>query len=250
MPIRLTRPLAFFDLETTGVEPKTARIVEISVAKHMPDGTVESKTRRFNPGVPIPAEATAVHGITDADVAHEPEFKLLAHGITTYLTNCDLAGYNLIRYDLPVLEAEFSRAKVPFSLEGRQVLDVMQIFYCKEPRDLAGACRFYLNREHGGAHSAQADVTATAEVLRAMLAHYSDLPASLPELCEMFSDPDKLDLAGNLVRKDGKPHFNFGKHVGKSVEWVAKNEPGYLDYMLKQDFLSDTKAIVARYLER
>jgi DNA polymerase-3 subunit epsilon len=250
MPIRLTRPLVFFDLETTGVDAKTARIIEISVAKHLPDGTVESKTRRFNPGMPIPAEATEVHGITDADVAHEPEFERVASGLASFLADCDLAGYNLIRYDLPVLEAEFRRAEVPFSLQGRQVLDVMRIFYRKEPRDLAGACRFYLGREHDGAHSAEGDVSATAEVLGAMMARYGDLPSSLPELCEHLADPDKLDLAGNLVLNDGKPHLNFGKHAGKSLEWVAQNQPDYLDYILKQDFLSDTKAIVAGYLGR
>lgn len=250
MPIQLTRPLVFFDLETTGVDAKTARIIEISVAKHMPDGTVESKTRRFNPGMPIPAEATAVHGITDADVAHEPEFERVASGLASFLADCDLAGYNLIRYDLPLLEAEFRRAEVPFSLKGRQVLDVMRIFHRKEPRDLAGACRFYLGREHDGAHAAQADVAATAEVLGAMMARYGDLPANLPELCEQLTDPDTLDLAGNLILNDGKPHLNFGKHAGKSLEWMARNEPGYLEYILKQDFLSDTKAIVAGYLGR
>jgi len=250
MPIRLTRPLVFFDLETTGVDAKTARIIEISVAKHLPDGTVESKTRRFNPGMPIPDEATEVHGITDADVAGEPEFKLLAPGLSTYLANCDLAGYNLIRYDLPVLEAEFRRAEVPFSLQGRQVLDVMRIFYRKEPRDLAGACRFYLGREHDGAHSAEGDVAATAEVLGAMMARYGDLPSSLPELCEHLADPDKLDLAGNIVLSNGKPHLNFGKHAGKSLEWVAKKDPDYLNWLLDGNFLSDTKAIVAEYLGR
>ena len=247
MPIQLSRPLVFFDLETTGVDVGKARIVEISVAKHLPDGTVESKTRRLNPGVPIPPEATAVHGISDADVAGEPEFKLVAAGLSTYLADCDLAGYNLIRYDLPVLEAEFRRAEVSFSLKGRKVLDVMKIFYRKEPRDLASACRFYLGREHDGAHSAQADVAATAEVLGAMMARYGDLPSSLPELCEHLTDPDKLDLAGNLLLVNGKPHLTFGKHAGKSLEWVAENFPGYLNYILEGTFLSDTKAIVARY---
>jgi len=250
MPLVLTRPLVFFDLETTGLDAKSARIIEISVAKHLPDGTVESKTRRFNPGMPIPAEATEVHGITDADVAHEPEFKLLAPGLSTYLTDCDLAGYNLIRYDLPVLEAEFRRAEVPFSLKNRAVLDVMQIFYRKEPRDLAGACRFYLGREHEGAHSAEADVTATANVLKAMMARYGDLPSTLPELCEHLTDPSKLDLAGNLVLLNGKPHLNFGKHAGKPLEWVAENFPGYLHFIMDGDFLSDTKAVIGRYLEQ
>ena len=248
MSIRLSRPLAFFDLETTGVNAKTARIIEVSVAKHWPDGMVESKTQRFNPGIPIPAEATAVHGITDSDVAHEPAFQRVAAGISAYMADCDLAGYNLIRYDLPVLEAEFRRADVPFTLEGRHVLDVMRIFFQKEPRDLAGACRFYLGRDLDGAHSAQADVTATADVLGAMMVRYGDLPSSLPELCEHLNDKEKLDLAGNLIVVNGKPHLNFGKHSGKSLEWVASNEPSYLNFILNGDFLSDTKAIVGRHL--
>ncbi|MFM7539035.1 MAG: 3'-5' exonuclease, partial [Planctomycetota bacterium] len=129
-----------------------------------------------------------------------------------------------------------------------QVLDVMRIFYRKEPRDLAGACRFYLGREHEGAHSAEADVTATANVLGAMMARYGDLPSTLPELCEHLTDPSKLDLAGNLVLLNGKPHLNFGKHAGKPLEWVAENFPGYLYFIMDGDFLSDVKGIVAAYL--
>ena len=248
MPIQLSRPLVFFDLETTGVDVKEARIIEISVAKRLPDGSVESKTRRFNPGMPIPAGATAVHGITDADVAHESPFWQVAKSLVDFLEGCDLAGYNLVKYDLPILEKEFERAKVPFSIEGRKVVDVMKIFYQKEPRDLAGACRFYLGREHDGAHSAQADVAATAQVLDAMMERYGDLPNSLSELSDHLNDPNAIDLAGNLVLVDGKPHLNFGKHAGKSLDWVAKNFPSYINFILAGDFLSDTKAIVARYL--
>ena len=247
MPIQLSRPLVFFDLETTGVDVGKARIVEISVAKHLPDGTVESKTRRFNPGVPIPPEATAVHGISDADVAGESPFWQVAKSLADFLEGCDLAGYNLVKYDLPLLEKEFERAKVPFSIEGRKVVDVMKIFYRMEPRDLAGACRFYLGREHNDAHSAQADVAATADILGAMMERYSTLPKEIDELCGALAEPDAMDISGNIILKNGQPHLNFGKHQGKSLEWVANKDPDYLNWLLNGTFLSDTKAIVERY---
>lgn len=249
MPIQLSRPLVYFDLETTGVDVARDRIIEISVAKHHPDGKVESKTRRFNPGVPIPKEATAVHGITDADVAGEPPFGSVARRLADFLEGCDLAGYNLVRFDLPLLEREFGRANVPFSIEDRRVVDVMQIFYKREPRDLAGACRFYLGRDHEGAHSAEADVAATADILGAMLGRYADLPRGLDELCGSLRDPDSLDYSGNIANKNGKPHLTFGKHSGKSLEWLTAHEPDYLRWMLEGTFLSDTKAIIRRHLE-
>lgn len=245
MPIRLTRPLVFFDVETTGLDAKTARFVEISVAKHMLDGSVESKNGRFNSRMPIPAEAAAVHGITEADVAHEQEFKLLALALSAYLADCDLEGY-----DLPVQEGEFRRATVPFTLKGRPALDVMRIFYRKEPRNLTWACQFYLGRKPDGAHSAQADVAATVEIQGAMMAHYSDLLMSLPELCELVTDPGKLGLSGNLVLANGKPHMIVGKHAGKPLVCAANKDSDYLDWLLQGNSLSDTKEIVARWVAR
>jgi DNA polymerase-3 subunit epsilon len=247
--IQLDKPLVFFDLETTGKESKTARIVEISVTKILPDKTTQVKTRRFNPGVPIPAEATEVHGITDEDVKDEPPFAALANGLLAFLEGCDLAGYNLIKFDLPVLEQEFKRADKQFSIEGRLVLDVMKIFHKKEPRDLEAAVRFYLEREHDGAHSAEADVSATVDILGAMVSKYSDLPQNLTELCALLRDPSQLDLSGKIVAKEGEPHLTFGKHLGKSLAWVATHDQEYIRWIVhKGDFLEDTKAIAAKYL--
>lgn len=246
---QLDKPLVFFDLETTGKETKTARIVEISVTKILPDKTSQVKTRRFNPGEPIPAEATLVHGIKDEDVKDEPRFQELAGGLLAFLEGCDMAGYNLIRFDLAVLEQEFKRANKSFSLEGRRILDVMKVFHKKEPRDLEAAVRFYLEREHDGAHSAAADVAATVDIMGAMIQRYSDLPQSVGGLCDFLRDPSQLDIAGKIIARDGEPHLTFGKHVGKSLTWIAANDMEYIYWIVKKsDFLADTKAIAAKYL--
>jgi DNA polymerase-3 subunit epsilon len=173
--LSLNRPLAVLDLETTGVDPQTDRIVEVSVLKVLPDGDRQHRTCRVNPGIPIPAAATAVHGITDADVAGEPSFGQVAAALEEFLRGCDLCGFNIKRFDLPLLYAEFRRAGVPFVLEGRALVDPQEIYHHFERRDLTSAVRFYLGRAHHGAHSAAADVLATAEVLDAMLGRYAEL---------------------------------------------------------------------------
>ena len=248
MTLELKKPLVFFDLETTGIEISESRIIEISLAKQHPDGYMESKTRRFNPGVPIPLEATAVHGISDADVADEMPFREFAGTLAEFLTGCDLAGYNLIRFDLPLLEKEFERAQVAFSIQGRNVLDVMRIFHLMEPRDLKAACRFYLGHEHARAHSAEADVTATADILSAMMKRYSDLPRGIDGLCDTLRAPGTMDICGNFIIRNGKPTFSFGKYKGKSLDWVVANDPNYLRWLLNQNYLSDTKAIIEQHL--
>jgi DNA polymerase-3 subunit epsilon len=240
----LDRPLAVLDLETTGTDPQKDRIVEISVLKVLPDGRWEHRTRRLNPGMPIPAVATAIHGITDADVAGEPRFEQVAEGLLTFLDGCDLCGFNLKKFDLRVLYAEFTRAGRTLPLEGRAVIDAMEIFHRYEPRDLGAAVRFYLGREHDGAHSAAADVLATADVLDAMMARYADLPRNVARLHQHFVDPDRVDSSGFFVRVEGHFRFAMGKYRGQPLEVIAATKPDYLEWMLTQSFFEDTKKIV------
>ena len=180
--IRLERPLVVFDLETTGKRVQTDRIVEISLLKLLPDGTNQIKTRRLNPGIPIPAEATAIHGITDADVANENSFRQIARSLVAYLEGCDLCGYNIWIFDLRMLVNEFKRAEVPFSVAGRHIIDPCRIFHKREPRDLRTALRFYCRMEHEGAHGAAADVLTALLVLDSQVERYEDLPLTVVEL--------------------------------------------------------------------
>ena len=181
--LKLERPIAFIDVETTGKRPRSARIVELSILRVQPDGNEEYKSHRVNPEVSIPAEAIAIHGITDADVAGEPAFRQYAKGVSEFLGGCDVAGFNVIRFDLPVLEAEFKRAGVAFSRKGRQLVDGMVIFHEKERRDLKAAYLKYCGRELENAHSAKEDARASAEVLMGQLEMYADLPRDVPGLC-------------------------------------------------------------------
>jgi DNA polymerase-3 subunit epsilon len=246
----LHKPLAFIDLETTGTDTQVARIVEISILKVLPDGRQKHHNHRVNPGIPIPPEATAIHGITDADVSNEPRFAQLAADLRTLLDGCDLCGFNLKRFDLRVLYLEFNRASQPLSLEGRAILDPMEIFHARERRDLAAAVHFYCGREHEGAHAASADVLATAEVLDAMLSRYTDLPRTVAGLDQHLKNPNAVDSAGHFVRFEGEIRFTFGKHRGQPLEAVARMKPDYLQWMLTQDFFDDTKAVVKEALRR
>jgi DNA polymerase-3 subunit epsilon len=246
--LALDRPLAVLDLETTGTDVRRDRVVEISVLKVLPDGRHLHRTRRLKPGVPIPAEATAIHGITDADVADEPRFDQVAGALLALLDGCDLCGFNLKRFDLRVLHAEFTRAGHKLSLEGRAILDPMEIFHQREPRDLPAAVRFYLGREHEGGHSAAADVLATAEVLGAMLGCYADLPRSVAGLHQHFTGANAVDSSGFFVRVEGQVRFAQGKHRGQPLDAVAGTRPDYLEWMLTQAFFEDTKAIIRQAL--
>ncbi len=246
--LALQRPLAVIDLETTDTNPQTARIVEISVLRLSPSGDNVHRTRRVNPGVPIPAAATAIHGITDADVVNEPPFAAFAASLADFLTECDLCGFNLKRYDLLVLCEEFRGAEVEFSLESRAIIDPMQIYHAYEKRDLASAVRFYLSRDHLDAHTASADTLATAEILDAMVARYSDLPRDVAELHQQFTAHDAIDVDGHFVMDDGQVCLAFGKHRGKALAAVAQEDPGFLSWMIKKDFLADAKDIAARAL--
>lgn len=243
--LAITRPLVVLDCETTGVNPQVARVVELATVKILPDGGIDERTRLVHPGQPIPAEATAVHGITDADVAAAPPFRAIARGVADFLAGADLAGYGLVAFDLPLLVAEFARAGVPFSLDGRRVLDAMRIFHKQEPRDLTAAVRFYSCAVHD-AHRAHVDVGATIAVLVAQLAHYPDLPRDVAELDGYCRErgPDWLTADGKIVWRDGAARLAFGKHGGRALVELAAAQRDYLEWMLARDFPSDVRLLV------
>lgn len=242
--MKLTRPLVFFDLETTGTRPEADRIVELALVKLLPNGETERLRLLINPGVPIPAEATAVHGITDAQVADAYTFAAASKEVEWFIGDADLAGFNVLRFDLPMLEAEFKRAGSLWSSEGRHIVDAMQLFHRFEKRDLAGAVKFYLGTELVGAHGALPDALATIAVLRAQMKRY-ELPAeSAEELAKLCVDPDAVDRDGKFKRVNGEVIFTFGKYNGKKLADVAAHDPGFLGWMLRSDFSSSTKAVV------
>ncbi len=247
--IRLERPLVFLDLETTGKRVQADRIVEISTLKVIPDKTHKIHTRRLNPGIPIHPEATKVHGITDADVAHEKSFGDIAPGLAAYLMGCDLCGYNLWSFDLKILVAEFKRVDVAFSTEGRHIIDPMRIFHKHERRDLKAAMKFYCGLDHDNAHTAEADVLAALLVLDGQAERYDNMPRSISELHLYMGYPDIVDPDGKFVRnEDGVIVFAFSDHAGKPVDEVAKTDPGFLDWMLKRDFSDEAKAVARKAL--
>lgn len=246
MKLQLRRPLCFIDLETTGVNVGSDRIVEISILKRKPDNQSEIYTRRMNPCIPIPLESSLVHGIYDEDVASAPTFKDLSQEILAFIGDADLAGYNSNKFDFPVLVEEFLRINVDFDLRNRKMIDVQAIFHKMEQRTLLAAYRFYCNKELENAHSAEADIIATAEVLDAQLERYSELKSEVDFLHD-FTKPkyEPLDFAGRIIRNDKDvPVFNFGKHKGRSVEEVFKAEPGYYSWMMQGDFPLYTKKVI------
>ena len=247
MKLKLTRPLVFFDLETTGTNITHDRIVEISIVKLMPDGTVVERSRRLNPEMPIPAEATAVHHITDDDVAGEPTFRQVAASLSKLLQGCDIAGFNSNRFDIPLLDQEFHRAGVDFDLNGVRFVDVQTIYHKKEPRTLVAAYRYYCGKELEEAHSALADTRATMEVLMAQLDVYDDLPVELDGLSE-FANPNRnVDLLGRLIYDDNKREvINFGKYKGRLAEEVLASDPGYYNWIMQGDFAQHTKNAFTR----
>ena len=248
--LKLERPLALLDLETTGVNPQKDRIVQISVLRFSPPDKRVLRTRRVNPGILIPAEATEVHGISDADVTDEASFCDIAPNLLRFLDDCDLCGYNLKRFDLRMLYAEFERAGFTLDLEGRSIIDPMQIFHHYERRDLAAAVQFYLGHVHENGHAAESDVEATAKVLAAMLDRYEDLPRLVSDLHDQFTDPGAVDLGERFTRIEGEIRFRFGKYRGQPLDAVARESPDYLKWMLAQDFGSDTKRVVTDALKR
>ena len=247
MKLKLTRPLVFFGLETTGTNITHDRIVEISIVKLMPDGTVVERSRRLNPEMPIPAEATAVHHITDDDVAGEPTFRQVAASLSKLLQGCDIAGFNSNRFDIPVLAEEFLRADVDIDLSRRKFVDVQVIFHKMEQRTLSAAYKFYCGKNLEDAHTAAADTKATYEVLMAQLDRYPELQNSIDFLSDYSSFNKNVDFAGRMVYDDnGVEVFNFGKYKGMSVSDVLKRDPGYYSWILNSDFTLNTKAMLTK----
>lgn len=247
MKLKLSRPIIFFDLETTGTNIQTDRIVEISLVKLMPNGSVTSKTRRINPEMPIPAEASAIHHITDEDVAGEPTFRQIAASLASQLSGCDIAGFNSNRFDIPLLDQEFHRAGMDFDFSKAKFIDVQTIYHKKEPRTLIAAYRYYCGKDLTEAHSALADTTATMEVLLAQLEKYDDLPCEVGPLSEYACNNRNVDLMGRLVFDDqGREIINFGKYKGKLAEEVLSRDPGYYSWIMGGDFAQNTKNAFTR----
>ena len=245
MNLKLTKPICFFDLETTGVNVGADRIVEIAVLKIMPDKTRQIKTKRVNPEMPIPEVASKIHGIYDEDVKDAPTFKQIAHEIANFMNGSDLAGYNSNKFDVPLLAEEFLRAEIPFDVRGRRLIDVQNIFHKMEQRTLNAAYKFYCNKEIENAHNAEADIVATFEVLLAQLERYPDLQNDMDYLHEFSCNNSNVDLAGRIIFNESKQEvFNFGKHKGRTVDEVFKIEPSYYDWMMKGDFPLQTKQVI------
>lgn len=252
MQLNLKNPLLFFDIESTGLNVATDRIVEISIVKVSPGGPgqpndVEVKTRRINPTIPIPADATAVHGITDDDVKDCPRFSQIAKSLAQFMQGCDIAGYNSNKFDIPLLAEEFLRAGVDFDFRKRNLVDVQNIFHKKEQRTLKAAYKFYCGRNLDNAHSAEADTMATYEVLEAQLDRYAGdeedpLVNDVEALSKYSTSSRFVDYAGRIVLDDkDEPVFNFGKHKGRPVKEVLAHEPSYYNWMMEGDFTLDTK---------
>jgi DNA polymerase-3 subunit epsilon len=254
MKLNLKIPLCFFDLETTGVNVTQDRIVEIAVIKVMPNGEIIRKTNRVNPTIPIPAESSAIHGITNEDVADKPTFKELAKEYAKFFEGSDMAGFNILKFDVPVLVEEFLRAGVEFDYSRKKIIDAQKIFHMMEKRTLSAAFKFYCGKDMIDAHSAEADTQATMDVLLAQIARYDNQPVldglgntvgiiknDMEELNKLTSS-DMVDLGGRMVKNDkGEPVFNFGKHKNKPVLTVLREEPSYYDWMMNGDFPLDTK---------
>jgi DNA polymerase-3 subunit epsilon len=248
---QLDRPLAVFDIESTGINPRSDRIIELSIVKLLPPkGLRELRTFIVNPGIPIPPESSAIHGITEADVAGKPLFRDLAPEIYRFLEGCDLAGYNIIRFDIPMLIEEFLRASINFSMEGRRLVDAQRIYHKREPRDLKAALQHYCGELFLEGHRAEADALATVRVLEGQFTRYPDLPRTMNELdkyCDL-RDPSWVDRDGKLRWVNGEIAINFGKKKGETLSDLSKRDPNFLRWILKSDFASDTKAIVEKIL--
>jgi DNA polymerase III subunit epsilon len=254
MQLKLKSPLAIFDLETTGTNVCTDRIVEISIVKVSPDGEMQVKTTKVNPTIPIPLESSLIHGIYEEDIKDAPTFKQIAKNLASFLEGCDLGGYNVVKFDVPMLVEEFLRVGVDFNISNKKFVDAQKIFHMMEKRTLGAAYKFYCNKDLEGAHSAEADTKATYEVLLAQIEKYEGLSVTdnlghvvgkiendmevLHQLCSVRM----VDLAGRLAfNKNGEEVFNFGKHKDRLVTDVFNIEPSYYDWMMKGDFPLDTK---------
>lgn len=251
--LNLKNPLVVFDLETTGINISKDRIVEIAMVKIFPDGSIEEKSRRVNPTIPIPTEVSLIHGIYDEDIKDEPTFKQLAKSIADYLEGCDLGGFNCMGFDIPMLVEEFLRVNITFETANRKIIDAQKVFHLMEKRTLSAAYKFYCDKTLENAHSALADTKATYEVLLSQAERYEGQDVvdnlgkkitTLENDMSTFSQlttSNMVDLAGRMVLKNGVEVFNFGKHRGNPVLEILNREPGFYDWMMKGDFPLDTK---------
>lgn len=249
--LKLSKPLAIFDLETTGINTQSDRIIEIAVVKCLPKGSIKEFQFRLNPEIPIPAAATAVHGITDADVALAPTFSQIAPRLLEFLDGCDLCGFNVRRFDLPLLQQEFRRCGLSFDTGERSVVDVQTIFHMKQPRDLSAALQFYCNREHIGAHGALADVHATLDIFAAQLQRYDDLPHDIDALASFVhpKDPSWVDDDGKLVWEGNRVILTFGKYQGTPLANVIERDRGYIQWILDGSFPEATKQVIRQMID-
>ncbi len=251
MSLQLQRPIAFIDLETTGVNLSTDRIIEIAIVKILPDGTRQVKRKLLNPEMPIPAQSTEIHGITDDMVKDAPAFKQSANELKQFIENCDLGGYNSNRFDIPLLMEEFLRAGIELDLTKRKMVDVQHIFYTMEPRTLTAAYKFYCDKELEGAHSAEHDINATIDVLLSQIQRYPNLGNSVESILGVIGEEKIVDYARRFSFDDkGVEVFNFGKHKGKPVVDILKQEPQYYDWMMRGDFPLHTKQKLTEIFNR
>ena len=251
MDLVLERPLVFFDIESTGTNPYRDRIVEIAVIKVMPDGSRQEVVRRINPSMPIPAGASAVHGIYDDDVKDAPTFDVVAQNLYNYLDNCDLAGYNIVKFDVPMLQEEFKRCGLNLSMQNRKLIDVFNIFCRLYPRNLTAAYKFFCGGDLEDAHSALADTDATVAVLLGQLAKHPELPREMAGLAEFSAarDADFIDSEGRLKFSGDEAVVNFGKNSGRRLKDLAVEDPGFLRWMLRSDFSEEVKAVIQKALQ-
>ena len=250
MKLELQRPIAFIDLETTGINIGTDKIVEIAIVKILPDGSRLVKRKLINPQMPIPQASSDVHGITDEMVKDAPTFKQVANEVKQFIENCDMGGYNSNRFDIPMLIEEFSRAGLDFSTDGRKMVDVQKIFHQMEQRTLSAAYKFYCSKTLDGAHSAEVDAQATWEILLAQVERYPNIGTTVESIVKFTGEDDIVDFARRFVKVNGIEIFNFGKHKGKAVIEVLKAEPQYYDWMMKGDFAMNTKQKLTEILNR
>jgi DNA polymerase-3 subunit epsilon len=250
MPLSLERPICFIDLETTGINVSTDRIVEIAIVKIGMDGTKQVKRRLVNPEMPIPKASSDIHGITDEMVKEAPSFKIMANEIKQFIEGSDIGGYNSNRFDVPMLNEEFLRAGISADMERRKLLDVQKVFHMMEQRTLSAAYQFYCHKTLEDAHTAEADATATWEILEAQIERYPQIGNTVTSIVKFTGEDEIIDFARRLVYDNGVVVFNFGKHKGKSVIQVLKDEPQYYDWMMKGDFPLHTKQKLTEILNQ
>ncbi|MCE9614048.1 MAG: 3'-5' exonuclease [Lentisphaerae bacterium] len=244
--LQLYRPLAVLDIEATGTNPQSDRLIDLAIVRIMPDGRHDPHTFRVNPGIPIPEDSARIHGIRDADVRDCPLFKDVAAQVNDVLANCDLGGFNVLRFDIPMLIEEFGRVGIAFDISERRIVDAQRIFHRREPRDLTAALSYYCQEMHLGAHGAMADADATVRVLEAQLKRYPDLPRDVAELDAYCNprDPGWVDREGRLKWAGSEIVVNFGKKKGESLRALLREDPGFIKWMMRSNFPKDVKQLI------